>query len=193
MKILVGVPCYKTISARTAYSLISVLKNPDYETEVIFQEGVFVHQNQNIIAEYAVLKEFDYVFFVEHDMIFEPLTLSKLLADNKDIVGASYNYRSEPRCPMVFKLNEKNELVGMTYRELPKETFKCGAIPTGLTLIKTSVFEKLTKPYFFYKYNEEGIMEASQDIYFSNKARAADFEIWCNPTIEVGHLGDFIY
>ena len=192
MRILCAVPCYKTISVKTAFSLIELIKNTPHELQVIFQEGIFVHQNQNNIVDYAVENKFDYVFFVECDMVFEPETLNKLLADDKDIICANYNYRSEPRCSMVYGLNEKNELI-MLGNKLPKETFKCGAIPTGLTLIKTSVFEKLKKPYFFYEYNEEGVMESSQDVYFCQKAREAGFEIWCNPQIITNHIGEYLF
>lgn len=188
-RILIGLPIYKTISGRTAFSLIEMLKATPHETQVLFQDGVFVHQNQNIIAEYAVANGFDYVFFVEHDMIFEPETLNKLLADDKDIVCANYNFRSAPRCSMVFD----KELKHIPFKDIPKETFEAGAVPTGLTLIKTEVFKKLKKPYFFYEYSEEGEMKTSQDVYFSLKAREAGFSVWCNPNIETGHLGQEIF
>ncbi len=188
-KILIGLPVYKTISAKTAFSLIEMIRATKRETQVLFQDGVFVHQNQNIIAEYAIENSFDYVLFVEHDMIFEPDTLNKLLADNKDVVCANYNFRSEPRCSMVFD----KELKNIPFKEIPKATFEAGAVPTGITLIKTEVFKKLKKPYFFYEYNEEGQMKTSQDVYFSLKARDAGFSLWCNPNIETGHLGECLY
>src|SRR3990167_723729 len=192
-KILIGLPVYRTISVKTAFSLIEMIKNTPHELQTIFQDGVFVHQNQNNIVDYAVENKYDYVFLLEHDMVFEPETLNKLLADDKDIICANYNFRSEPRQSMVFRFNAKGELENIPQRELPKETFEAGAIPTGLTLIKTEVFKKLTKPYFFYEYNSEGKMESSQDVYFCQKAREAGLSVWCNPTIEVGHLGENIY
>ena|SRR3990167_4138073 len=192
-RILIGLPVYKQISVRTASSLIELIKNTSHELQTIFQDGVFVHQNQNNIVDFAIQNKFDYVFLVEHDMIFESDTLNKLLANEKDIICANYNYRSEPRCSMVYGLNENGELKNISQRELPKGIFKAGAIPTGLTLIKTSVFEKLKKPYFFYKYNDEGVMESSQDIYFCLKARDAGFDIYCDPTIITGHQGEAIY
>lgn len=188
MKILIGLPVYKTISVKTAFSLVEMLKNIPEGTlvQVIFQEGVFVHQNQNDIAEYAVKNNFDAVLFVEHDMVFEPDTLSLLLRDDKDIVGANYNFKSEPLQSMVF------DLEGNPLKEVPKETFQASAIPTGLMLVKTSVFQKLPKPYFFYEY-EQGTMKTSQDIYFCQKARQNGLEVWCNPNITVKHLGEKLY
>ena len=193
MKILCAIPCYKTISIQTAHSLITMLKNTQYETEVIFQNGIFIHQNQNNIVDFAVENNFDYVLFVEHDMNFEPETLNKLLADDKDIICANYNFRSEPRQSMVFRFNEKGELENIPQRELPKETFEAGAIPTGLTLIKTSVFSKLKKPYFFYEYDEEGRMKSSQDVYFCRKAQEVGYKIYCNPEVVTGHIGEEIF
>lgn len=190
-KIIIGIPCYRTISIKTAFSLIEMIKNTPHEIEVAFQDGVFVHENQNNLAKLAQEKGASHLWLVEHDMVFEPETLNLLLAEDKDVICANYNFRSEPRCSMVYGLGENGELIGLG--KPPKETFKCGAVPTGLTLIKTSVFEKLTKPYFFYKYNSEGIMESSQDVYFSLKAREAGFELFCNPLIITGHIGEQIF
>src|SRR3990167_3685990 len=191
-KIILGIPCYKTISVRTAWSIMDILrKHP--EVEVAFQDGVFVHENQNNLVKLAQERGASHIWLVEHDMIFEPETLNKLLADNKDIICANYNFRSEPRQSMVFRFNAKGELENIPQRELPKETFEAGAIPTGLTLIKTEVFKKLTKPYFFYKYNSEGKMESSQDVYFCQKAREAGLSVWANPKIETAPLGDCLY
>lgn len=187
LRILIGLPVYRTISVKTAFSLVELLKVTPHDTQVIFQEGVFVHQNQNDIAEYALANGFDYVFYVEHDMLFEPETLNKLLASEKDIICANYNFKSDESNSMVY--DEDMELI----EEMPKDIFKAGAIPTGLTLIKTEVFKKLAKPYFFFEYDEEGRMKTSQDVYFSLKSKEAGLEVWCNSKIITGHLGDKIY
>ena len=156
--------------------------------------GVFVHQNQNNLVEMAKERNASHIFFVEHDMVFAPDTLNRLLEHNKDIVAASYSGRALPREPLVYQQNPINkEIYQMSYDRWPDKLFKAYGIPTGCTLIKISVFDKLEKPYFFYKYNKEGVMESSQDIYFSKKANEAGLECWVDPTIEINHIGDFLY
>jgi len=80
MKILIGLPVYKLISVRTVASLIALLEmESENRPEVIFQNGVYVHNNRNDLVDYAVEKGFDYLLFIDHDMIFEPRALEKLL------------------------------------------------------------------------------------------------------------------
>jgi hypothetical protein len=67
-------------------------------------------------------------------------------------------------------------------------------IPTGCLLIKMSVFEKLTRPYFRFETDSEGAI-VGEDYVFCDRAREAGFHIWCDVTIsrELGHLGQKIH
>jgi GT2 family glycosyltransferase len=120
-------------------------------------------------------------------MCFSWQVLERLLSHNKDIVGANYNRRSYPSQSLtLFKC-----LAGTYYnKELPKTLFECDAIGTGCLLIKADVFKKISKPWFFYGAEDRMIGE---DIYFCEKAKEAGFKIWCDPNLEVGHLGEYIY
>ncbi len=192
-KILIGTTCYRTILVRTVQAIIDTLKKYP-ETEHAFQNGVFVHENANNLVELAKGKKASHIFFVEHDMAFEPDTLQKLLDLDKDVVAASYSGRKLPREPLVYQQNPDNkELYRMNYDIWPDKPFKCYGVPTGCTLVKMGVFEKIKKPYFFFEYTEEGKMKMSQDIYFSKKVNEAGLEVWCHPTLNVIHCGDFDY
>lgn len=190
-KILIGSPVYRTLLVRTAWALMDTLKRyPD--TEMAFQNGVFVHENQNNLVEIAKEKKASHLFLVEHDMAFQPDTLGKLLELDKDVVAAAYSGRMLPREPLVYQ-EANGEPYMMSYDRWPNKPFKAYGVPTGCTLIKMSVFDKIKKPYFFFEYNKEGKMEMSQDIYFSKKVNKAGLETWCDPTIDVVHIGDFSY
>jgi hypothetical protein len=56
-----------------------------------------------------------------------------------------------------------------------------------------SVFNKLTRPYFPMSFDDKGQVTVSEDIGFCEKAKDAGFDIWCDPTVEVKHYGDFAY
>jgi GT2 family glycosyltransferase len=191
MKILIGVTCYRTILARTANTILDIVrKYPD--VGVVFQNGVFVHENMNNLVKYAQEDKCSHIFFVEHDMVFPPDTLDRLLEQDKDIIAASYNYRCLPPTPMIYQKGDDG-LFRMTYDIWPDKTFKCYGVPTGCTLIKMSVFDKISYPYFFFNYTQDGKLESSQDIYFCKKANEAGIEVWCDPTINIKHIGDYDY
>ena len=188
--ILIGTTCYKTISFRTAWSLMDTLKKYP-NTEMAFQNGVFVHENANKLVEIAKEKGASHLFMVEHDIVFEPDTLGRLLEANKDVVAAPYSGRCLPRQPLVYQQNKPGEEpYMMSYDMWPTKLFKAYGVPTGCTLIKMSVFDKLTKPYFFFEYDEQGRMLMSQDIYFSRKINKAGMSCWVDPTIPVVHIGE---
>ena len=190
--ILIGTPCYRTILIRTAWSLIDTLrKYPN--TEMAFQDGVFVHENDNKLVELAKEKKASHIFFVEHDNVFPPDTLGRLLEQDKDVIAAPYSGRSLPRQPLVYQRGADGELFMMNYDIWPDKPFKCYGVSTGCTLVKMSVFDKIQKPYFFFEYDKDGKMLMSQDIYFCKKVNEAGMEVFCHPGIEVGHIGDFLY
>ena len=190
--ILLGTTCYKTILARTAWSLIDTLKRYP-ETEMAFQSGVFVHENANKLVELAQEKKASHIFFVEHDIVFEPDTLGRLLEQDKDVIAAPYSGRRLPREPLVYQKGADGELYMMSYDIWPNKPFKCYGIPTGCTLVKMGVFDKIAKPYFFFEYDKDGKMLMSQDIYFSKKVNEAGLEVWADPTINIVHVGEMDY
>lgn len=191
-KILIGTTCYRTILVRTAWALMDTLREYP-ETEMAFMNGVFVHENANRLVEIAKEKKASHIFFVEHDMVFEPDTLRRLLKVDKDVVAAAYSGRCLPRQPLVYQMGNNGELYMMSYDVWPKEPFKAYGVPTGCTLVKMSVFDKIKKPYFFFDYSKEGKMQDSQDIYFSKQVNKAGMECWVDPTINIVHIGDFDY
>jgi hypothetical protein len=192
--ILIAVPCYKTIHIRTAWAITETIRRYP-NTEVAFQSGVFVHENQNNLVELAKEKKASYIFLVEHDIVFEPDTLETLLSLNEyadfDVVVAPYSDRYLPKQPLVYQKSPKGELYKMNYDVWPDKPFKAYGVPTGCTLIKMRVFDKIEKPYFFFTNNKEGVMQQSQDIYFSKKVNEAGMECWVDPSIPITHIGEF--
>ena len=57
--------------------------------------------------------------------------------------------------------------------EIPDKLFKCYAKGMGCDLIKMSVFDKLTMPYFFYTPWTKKSGGHGEDIWFHNLAREA--------------------
>jgi len=115
------------------------------------------------------------------DMVFAPDVLDKLIADDKDIIGAMYNRR-------MGKLNDP--VVNTRFEVMPNYIFKNFNAGTGCLLIKTEVFKKIPKPWFFYGSEQRMLGE---DVFFCEKAKNAGFAIWIHPNLNVGHIGEFRY
>lgn len=181
MKICLGIPSYKTIHPRTLNSLLRLVEASEHDFIFSVRNHHSIAHNRNKIVEEA--EGSDYILFVDADMTFGEGTLKRLLAQNKDIIGVDYSYKELPR----------QTTVKHDFKETPKELFSCRAVGGGILLVKTSVFKKIAKPYFVMDHNEEGYIAKGEDVYFCEKAREAGFEIYCDPTLIIGHVGDYTY
>ena len=59
-------------------------------------------------------------------------------------------------------------------------------------MIDMKVFDNLKFPWFWFEMGENGKM-IGEDVYFCREAGKAGFEVWCDPRIEVKHIGTFEY
>ncbi len=186
-----------TMRSETVTSLIGamdVLKGNNVETNLVVQIGGYVARNRNASVQTAIEKEASHIIFIDNDQTFRPSAIQRLLDHDKDIACAPYNARPGPGRPLtsvVKLLDDKGELEtdgSMKEIDMPAGLFKVGGSGTGFMMIKTSIFEKLDKPYFVAWEDENG-EHHTEDIDFCIKARKAGFDVWCNPTIPIGHIG----
>lgn len=180
LKIAVGLPTNRLIKPKTALSVLKLVAHLklDYHF-LVSTKGYNTSENRNYIAAQAVKNDCTHLFFVDDDMILPEDTLDRLLAHDKDIVGAIYKTKYETQAEVIEYLND----------ERPTELFKCGALGTGCLLIKTEVFKNLPQPWFKYEWNPNGSVKRSHDWIFCEDARNQGYDIWADPTLEVGHLG----
>ena len=188
MKIAICIPVASDgiIKAKTSLAIMNVIKKAkDYEVIPMFQFGAYVFENRQEMVFFAQLQKCSHIFFVDYDMIFDPEILNILLSRNKDIIGVNYMMRKLP--PRTTVLADEKEKITLD------RLFKCHGIGMGVALIKMSVFDKISPPWFHFDFDERGRISVSEDYYFCNKARQEGYDIWVDPTIKVGHLGDYIY
>lgn len=190
IKIAIGIPNTGLIKAQTAFCLARMLKNLPYDYDVIFKEGSILHANREVIARTAIEKECTHLLFLDTDMSFPANALETLVSRDKDIVGANYHLRTTPPTTTVKMAPEAKERIKQDY---PDGVFKCDALGTGFMLIKTDVFKKLPHPWFFWKSDENGDVLEGEDNWFCRIAREAGYTIWCDISVEVKHIGDYLY
>lgn len=189
-KIALGIPTNRNVKSKTAFCLLQLVANSKLDIEIIVSSrGYNTSENRNYIAAQAVKRDCSHLFFVDDDMVFPPDTLDRLSAHDKDIVGGVYNTKYEVQAPVVeFLDNETHDRL-----------FKVGAIGTGCLLIKTDVFKKIPQNYkgqcgwFNYLWNDNGSIKMSHDWLFCHNARELGYEVWADPTINIGHIGSKKY
>lgn len=186
MKIAIGISSGDNIKAKTVATLFSLVKK--YPVDLIIKQSCLVHKNRNDIVEEALKGNYTHIFFVDTDMCFAPEVLERLLSRNKDIIGANYHKRNLNK-ETVIKFMEDGKLVG---KPIPEDIFECASIGTGCALIKTEVFKKIGFPYFDFK-DDIQKEEVGEDVFFCLKAKRYGYEVYGDGTVDVGHIGEYIF
>ena len=187
-KITIGIPCQGTVKMQTAMSLIEIISTANWPTYTFFQSGCYVHENRKKIVEAAKEVGSTHLFFLDSDIYADGDVVKKLMAHDKDIVGCSYNQRSFPLISTV-KFAKDEEIYAVD--KLPPELFQCYGLGTGCLLINMRVFDIIDKPWFFFDEYKGDLL--GEDIWFCRQAKRKGLEVWCDPTISVGHMGDYEY
>ena len=171
------------IKSQTAFSLANMLAKNNLDCKILFKEGPNQPLNREVIAELAQQMDCTHLIFIDSDMVFSTDAVTKLLERDKDIIGVNYNMRQFPPTSTVQLAQGET---------IQKELFRCNGVATGFMLIKMEIFKKLEKPWFHVGIIDEKTLEG-HDYRFCRKAREAGYEVWCDPTIPVGHIGDYIF
>jgi GT2 family glycosyltransferase len=187
MKVCIGIPCNRQVRTKTVESLFN-LEIPCEKIIIIATEGYTISENRNYLSVQAIKAGCTHLLFIDDDMVFPPDTLKRLLSHQKEIVGVVYHSRMFPPTPVV--VTEEGQTVKVDGLE---PLIKCGHVGGGVMLIDLEVFKKIERPWFTTKTHENGFTIMGEDAWFCSQARKAGYTIWCDTTLQIGHLGEFIY
>ena len=184
MKLAVAIPSTGSIKTKTVESLIGMLKNLPFDYHFLSHEGSAIHHMRERMVKKAIELGCTHILFIDSDMQFDKDVVLKLLAHDKDIIGAVYNQRKLPPTPVVKLISVGADLEGLN---------EVQAVGTGFMLIKLSIFDFLPEPWFFWESNSDGDLVTSEDYWLCRLARDKGFQVWVDLSIKVGHLGQFTY
>jgi hypothetical protein len=185
-KVIIAVPCAdaSTMKARTAHSIgCTIISAPNLVTDFLLRISCDVVSSRTWLVNEAIKRGGTHILFVDSDMVFPDEALTQLLAREKEIVGVEYNKREFPIKGVFEPMTERSET----------ELYEAKHLGTGLLLIDLSIFEKLQGPWFNFGRDSQGSLALGEDVWFCNTARDAGYKVWIDPTIKVGHCGEYIY
>ena len=193
MKILLGMPCMRTIPYKTVGSLLNTLEKG--RVEIVMIEGSLVYDSRDMIAHHAVDNGYDYVLYVDSDMVFNADDLKRLLAHNVGICSGRYVKRNG-ECENVAysKIITRRRFPFRSPKLIPDgETTGFGEIRAcgfGFVLIKTSVLKTMFK---HYKSLFEPKWGVGEDVAFCIRARRCGYKTFIDRDVKLGHIGVKVY
>lgn len=216
MSILIGMPCYGgVVSDKTTNSLFSLGKlfvrnNIDHGIMTLSNESLISRGRSRIANFFINNTEFEYLFFLDSDIGFDPADVLKLLAHEKEIVCGAYPMKTLP-LKWNFTLTEPKQLVGTLVA--------IDRIGIGFSLIHRTVFERIAqkygdeikfqptnesitfKPtpaecmnsYHFFHEMKEGNIYLPEDLSFFTRAKTIGIQPWLDVSINLMHVGSYIF
>jgi hypothetical protein len=169
-----------------------LLKATPHEFHMNFHKGTYVQEMRNQCLKDARSVDADYLFFVDSDVVFPPDGLNKLLSCDKDIIGGMYNMKSVPLKTTIKPCDENGDRVLVEEVNVPTDKiFRVYGLPTGFMLIRLAAIKRLENPFDFDRKVPDELI--GEDINFCIHCKEIGLEIWCDPTIPIGHIGYYLY
>ena len=190
MKTVIAVPCMDQVPAPFCQSLAQLEKVGD--CSLMMKSGSLVYTARDDIATRTITSDFDYVFWLDSDMVFKPDTLVRMMdtirKNDFDILSGLYFRRVPPYSPVLFEKLEMDgaNCVHKEFDTIPGEIFEVAGCGFGCVLMKTDVFLDVQAKHgaMFAPIGSNG-----EDVSFCMRARECGFKIYCDPSVICGHVG----
>lgn len=184
-KVAIAVPYYRSVEGPTllaSMALSAASAEAGIKMLPIGTSGCYIEDNRNGSVQHAIDTgiNFDWLLWIDGDMIFPYDALARLIAHDKDIVGANYRQRTPPYAFTGAYLDGKDTHL------MEPGLWPMSHLPTGLLLTRFDIYRKLAYPWF-----NAGLKgQPRDDVYFCNFARENGYEIWCDHdlTKQVRHI-----
>lgn len=187
-KVLIGIPSNGDVNYKFFLSCLTMNLPAHVAWDVLPRNMPDVARNH--LAEEALSLGFDYVLFIDDDMLFDDRDiLGKLLAHDVDICGVIAHTRLAPYYPCVF------EKSGPTYKAIDvhgEGLREVDALGASFLLVKTEVFKNMPQPWFEFKPIKLAGIEKNrlgEDVAFTRKAKELGFGVYVDGDIQIGHIG----
>ncbi len=153
---------------------------------------------RNKAARSALEGGYTHLVFLDADMVWPETAIYQILshADSGDIVGGLYVLKGPPYSPVHLLDGFRQDDQDMFLRavDYKDELVEVEVLGMGLTIIPVQAFRDIPGPRWFeYRYGPDELPTVSEDVPFSQKARAAGYKLFMDPTISCGHVGVEVY
>ncbi len=160
----------------------------EYAPNIYYIRGMLLDGNYNHGPSqhpWQGKKEYDYIMWIDSDIVFKPEHFFKLLEHDKDIVSGLYLKKphtdSMADIPTSFACFVDDDYRNLMTHEANGELINVRANGMGWMLVKKGVFEKIDYPWFGM------INHHGEDLSFQLRAKDAGFDSYVDTSIIVGH------
>ena len=195
-KLAVLVPCrdmIHTAFAQCIGELIKLNTQNNIDTHVVYDASTILLNQREQLAREARNIGAEYMLWLDSDMAFPSTTALRLMAHKQPVVAANYIRRQPPFKGVAYpKIGDwENPLA----YEVSDDLVEVEGIGMGCMLMKTSILDKITQPYFEFSYCPTTEDWLGEDMNFCMKIRNAGYPILVDTALsmETRHMGTWAF
>lgn len=201
LNVMIAMPVAGQLPPLTAMSLIETVQYLErrrmlYRIEMCLGNSIVQLARSNL-ANVFLASPCDRLFWIDSDMRWSAAAFLRLLELSTvcPVVGASYPRKSDP---LAFIIDTANQT---KIRSNEYGCIQIGGFGLGFTVVQRSVMEALAAkaakiidddgqilPMIFHAGVQDGSF-VGEDMNFFRDCRAVGAETWCDPAIQLGHIG----
>ena len=188
-KLLIAIPSFDTMRVEFVRSLMGLTEKLHAEGvwhEVKILDGTLVHIARDRLAKHAVNNEFTEVLWLDADMVFAPKIYEDLAMNGKDMICGSFISRHSPYVSCLFK----SLLPAERITEWGSDPFHVAGCGFGCVLMKTQVLKDVLERHDGRCFIPDD--KLGEDLAFCLRANRCGYQIWCDPTVRIGHVGHIV-
>lgn len=184
MKLLIAIPTLDYIHVDFMRSLLGLVKKIDCDYEICIMSGTLVYVARDKLANKAINEGFEWVLWLDSDMVFQDTLLEDLQFCGKDFVTGVYQARRKGYDSCIFEKIDLDEL--KKCGSYPAQAFRVEGCGFGCVLIKTEILKHIVQTY---KSAFLPMKQYGEDIAFCFRARELGYKLYCEPSAVCGHIG----
>ena len=195
MKTFIAIPSMDTLPALFCQSL--ALLKCESNTIIGFEVGSLVYNARNSLARQAIKSEVDQVLWLDSDMVFGPDLLQRMTKvrqdNNIDMLTAICFRRKPPYTPCLFDRLERLDNGKVSYTSImsvPDGIFKVGGCGMAGVLMGLDVLISVAAKFDGKMFDP--LPGMGEDVSFCWRARQCGYDIYCDTSIELGHVGQCV-
>jgi hypothetical protein len=195
-KLAVLIPCRDVLHSAHAMSLAEMVKlntMNDIDTHVFMDASTILLTQREKLATEAVNLGAEYMLWLDSDIVFPATTAIRLMGHNEPVVAANYVRRQKPYKGVAY------ETIGDWQNPLPfdvqDDLVPVEGVGMGCMLVKTSIFQELSKPWFDFQWSPESNDFLGEDMYLCQKMAAAGYTVKIDTVLsqDLFHLGTYAF
>ena len=197
--VLIAIPCMSHVPVEFMASFAALDTTPG--GRVSYKSMSLVYKARNDLTIMAIEGGFEYIMWIDSDMVFEADLVRRLLddaKDGKDYVTALAFTRSIPCVPTIYDQILWEEKDGGVrcgihpYFDYPQNSlFTIKGSGLGACLMKTDLLKAVGKEFKTAPFNP--LNGLGEDVSLNWRLDQMGVKMWCDSRIKVGHVGWVVF